>query len=235
MARIAVLVDLSFFLIRYGRCMRAGNEPLVAASTAKALLRTAHAHLRRNTDELHRILVYDCQPLTKKAFNPITRRTIDFSKTDVYRFRSELYKELVRMRKVALRMGELADRKQWRIRDEPTRLLLTGALRADQLLDEHIVYDVQQKGVDIKFGIDIAALAYKRLVDRIVLVTGDSDFVPAAKLARREGLDVVLDPLWAPISPSLNEHIDGLRTSWPRPNVRVRQGESTRQPALVEE
>ncbi len=36
--------------------------------------------------------------------------------------------------------------------------------------------------------------------------------VPAAKLARREGLDVILDPLWGTLSPSLHEHIDGLRT-----------------------
>ena len=45
-------------------------------------------------------------------------------------------------------------------------------------------------------------------------VTGDSDFVPAAKLARREGIDVVLDPLEMEIGPNspLLEHIDGLRS-----------------------
>jgi uncharacterized LabA/DUF88 family protein len=137
-------------------------------------------------------------------------------RTDTYTFRTELHERLVCMRKVALRLGELADRHRWLIREEPTRRLLNGKLRADQLSDRDIRYDVEQKGVDIKIGIDIASLAYKRLVDRIVLITGDSDFVPAAKLARREGLDVVLDPLWAPITPSLNEHIDGLSTHWPR-------------------
>jgi uncharacterized LabA/DUF88 family protein len=67
----------------------------------------------------------------------------------------------------------------------------------------------------VKLALDIASLAYKRLVDRIVLVTGDSDFVPAAKLARHEGIDVILDSLWAPVLPSLIEHVDGLRTHWP--------------------
>jgi len=47
-----------------------------------------------------------------------------------------------------------------------------------------------------------------------VLIRGDSDFVPAAKLARHEGLDVVLDPLWNHIAPSLHEHIDGLTSYW---------------------
>jgi hypothetical protein len=48
-----------------------------------------------------------------------------------------------------------------------------------------------------------------------------SDFVPAAKLARREGLDVVLDPLWNHITPSLHEHIDRLRSVWPKPGHRA--------------
>lgn len=55
-------------------------------------------------------------------------------------------------------------------------------------------------------------MAYKKQVEKIVLISGDSDFVPAAKLARREGIDFVLDPLGATIKPDLLEHIDGLRS-----------------------
>ena len=64
----------------------------------------------------------------------------------------------------------------------------------------------------MKIGVDIASLAYKQQVDQIVLIAGDSDFVPAAKLARREGIDFVLDPLDSPIKPQLFEHIDGKRS-----------------------
>ena len=64
----------------------------------------------------------------------------------------------------------------------------------------------------MKIGLDIASLAYKKQVDKIVLISGDSDFVPAAKLARREGIDFVLDPLGSSIKPDLFEHIDGLRS-----------------------
>lgn len=38
----------------------------------------------------------------------------------------------------------------------------------------------------MKIGLDIATFSYKRLVDQIVLISGDNDFVPAAKLARRD-------------------------------------------------
>ena len=70
---------------------------------------------------------------------------------------------------------------------------------------------MHQKGIDMKIGIDIASLALKRFVDKIVLISGDSDFVPAAKLARREGIDFVLDPMHSShVENNLFEHIDGL-------------------------
>jgi hypothetical protein len=72
------------------------------------------------------------------------------------------------MRKVALRLGELADRRRWRIRSEVTRQLLSGALQLQDLKENDVTYDVQQKGVDRKMALDIAGLAYKRLVDRII-------------------------------------------------------------------
>ena len=68
----------------------------------------------------------------------------------------------------------------------------------------------------MKIGIDITSLALKRMVNQIVLVSGDGDFVPAAKLARREGIDVILDPMWAPIGDSLSTSTDCRSTS-PRP------------------
>jgi uncharacterized LabA/DUF88 family protein len=43
----------------------------------------------------------------------------------------------------------------------------------------------KQKGVDMRIGVDIASITFKKQASTIVLVSGDSDFVPAAKLARR--------------------------------------------------
>ena len=60
-------------------------------------------------------------------------------------------------------------------------------------------------------------MSLKKQVDQIILVSGDSDFVPAAKLARREGVDFILDPMWNPIKPHLFEHIDGLISKIQKP------------------
>lgn len=68
---------------------------------------------------------------------------------------------------------------------------------------------ILQKGVDMRIGLDIASLALKRLVSTIVVASGDSDLVPAFKLARTEGLRVYLAPLGSPtVRRELKAHAD---------------------------
>lgn len=95
---------------------------------------------------------------------------------------------------------------------DTVKKLCRKALTVDDLSDQDLVLNMRQKGVDMKIGIDIATFAYKKLVDQIVLISGDSDFVPAAKLARTEGIDFILDSLGMHINENLVEHIDGLRS-----------------------
>jgi len=218
MAKVAVLVDLSFFLKRYNRLQRRRGSKLHSpARVAKNVWDTAIQHVDRKLDELYRILVYDCRPLEKKVHNPISGRSIDFAKSDQAMFRRALCAQLKQKRKLAVRLGDLRDGKRWQFHERAGKRLLSGKAGVSDLDETDVYYDLKQKGVDMKIGIDIASLAFKKLVDRIVLITGDADFVPAAKLARREGIDVVLDPLWSPISPDFHEHIDGLHSVWSKP------------------
>lgn len=121
--------------------------------------------------------------------------------------------ELKKRRKFALRLGKLADAQAcYTLRPAVVKKICNGKVSFDDLKETDFMIAVDQKGVDMKIGLDIASLAYKKQVDQIVLISGDSDFVSAAKLARREGIDFVLDPLGAPIKEDLFEHIDGLRT-----------------------
>lgn len=82
-----------------------------------------------------------------------------------------------------------------------------------KLTEGMVQLDLRQKGVDMRIGLDIASLTLKRLAGTIVLMAGDADFVPAAKLARREGLQFILDPIGYNVSDDLFEHIDDLHTS----------------------
>ena len=73
----------------------------------------------------------------------------------------------------------------------------------------------------MRIGLDIALIAQKRQAEQLVLIAGDSDFVPGNKHARREGIDFILDPMWHSIKPSLHEHIDGLRSCVAKPPLNM--------------
>ena len=68
--------------------------------------------------------------------------------------------------------------------------------------------DIQQKGVDLRIGLDISRLALRSLVNVAVVVTGDSDLIPAFKFARREGVRIYLDHMGHGIKRKLKVHSD---------------------------
>ena len=121
--------------------------------------------------------------------------------------------ELKKKRKVALRLGSIDYKNiEWILHPKKLKKLIRGEITVGDLEGRDVSIDMRQKGVDMKLGIDIASLSYKKQVEQIILIAGDSDFVPAAKLARREGIDFVLDSLWLNIKDDLFEHIDGRRS-----------------------
>lgn len=212
----AILIDGDFYVRRY-RFLFGKREAIKVAGDLHWMCRR-HLEQPDGKRTLYRIFFYDCPPLGKKEHNPITGKAVDFAKTPTATWRKTLHDELRRLRKVALRLGYLNERMgHWSVRPEKLKALLSGKMTVKDLTETDVLYSVPQKGVDMRIGLDIASLAFKKQVDQIILIAGDSDFVPAAKLARREGIDFILDPIWASIRADLHEHIDGLRTVFSRP------------------
>lgn len=116
---------------------------------------------------------------------------------------------------MALRLGVVKDNGQWQIYSTKVKELLNGDADIKSLTENDVYLNIRQKGIDMKIGVDIASPSLKRFVDTIVLFSGDADFVPAAKLARREGVDFILDPMNANVDPQLFEHIDGMKSVVP--------------------
>ena len=229
----AILVDGDFFLRRYRCLVGSQRSDQVAADLHRMCLehlkQTDGRNIRR---DLYRIFFYDCPPLSKKVHNPVTKVAIDFGKTPSAIWRHAFHDELRRLRKVALRLGYVnEDMAHWAIRPDKVKELFNGKTTIANLTEMDVRYTAQQKGVDMRIGLDIASLAYKKQVDQIILVSGDSDFVPAAKLARREGIDFILDPMWATIRDDLHEHIDGLRSVIQRPSPGAAAPMATSPPA----
>ena len=214
--KTAILIDGGFYLRRAHFLW--GEKP--PAKRAEELVIYCNRHLkdRETKKELYRIFYYDCFPYDRSVFHPFLKKNINLKTTDIYKWSSAFLEELKSKRKLALRMGELLESTiGYTIRPEIVKKLCQGELSFNALSEADFKLDVQQKGVDTRICLDIASLAYKQQVDQIILIAGDSDFVPAAKHARREGIDFILDPMWHTIKPSLNEHIDGLQTKVHKP------------------
>lgn len=182
----------------------------------KDLRETSDFHYALN--HLYRIFFYDCPPLQKKMHHPLTNQCIDFAKSDRAKWRLSFHEALRKKRKVALRLGVMDEANcSWTIIPSKIKLLYQHKITIDDLTENDYVLTTHQKGVDMRIGIDIASVAYKKQASKMVLISGDSDFVPAAKLARREGVDFILDPMHASIKSDLHEHIDGKHTVFPKP------------------
>lgn len=212
----AILVDDGFYQ-RQAYSLFGEKSP---QDRADELISYCSRHIKGGHEKKHlyRIFYYDCPPSEKNIFHPFTGRTINLKKTKEYIWKNEFYEALRCKRKVALRMGELLESQAgFIIKPEVVKKLCRREISFDDLSESDFLLDMQQKGVDMRIGLDISSLAYKKLVQQIILIAGDSDFVPAAKHARREGIDFILDPMWHTIKPSLYEHIDGLHSCVAKP------------------
>lgn len=221
MENTAILVDGGF----YRKQAQQLFGPRSPEARADELIAYCSRHLTENSgrNRLYRIFYYDCPPSKRKFVHPLTGEAIDLAKTPGYKWAEDFFKELASKRKVALRIGEILESQTgYVLKPQVTKRLCRGEILFSEVTKNDFYLDIKQKGVDMRIGLDIASLAHKHLVSQIVLVAGDSDFVPAAKHARREGIDFVLDPLHRTIKSSLNEHIDGLRckTGFPGCNTK---------------
>ncbi len=220
--KVAILVDGDFFIRCYKSHLKKQSVDKYKDPNPEELAHNIHTHcirhINKENEELYRIFFYDCKPLDKKVHYPYTQKALDLSKSSTYKERKELHKHLISKPCLALRLGYLDEKNaKWVIRDqEKEKKLFNRKISIEEFQNDDFIYHAKQKGVDIKIGLDIATLALKKLVQKIVLISGDSDFVPAAKLARVEGIIFTLDPMGNPIREDLEEHIDYLTTRLPQ-------------------
>ncbi len=204
----AIMVDGGFYRRRARRLF--GEK--TPEQRTEELTKYCRRHIRKSRSHLYRIFYYDCPPSEKVLFHPLNQQQVNLAQTPEFEWMSEFLQKLVKQRKVALRRGEeLQTQQGYLLKSDPLKKLCRGAISVDDLTVQDFTLDITQKGVDMRIGLDIASLAERRAVNQIIMITGDSDFVPAAKHARREGIDFILDPMWANIADSLSEHVDGVR------------------------
>ena len=141
-------------------------------------------------EEIYRIFIYLSEPLKEVTYKG---KVHDLSSNAAYQMHVKFIEGLQVQDYVAIRKGKLKFRG---FKDQACTKI-----------------DVVQKQVDMLMGLDIAHVAYNKLVDRIIIFCADTDIIPALKTARINGLQVVMPycPDIQTINNSLKTHSDFIR------------------------
>jgi len=199
-AKVNILIDGGFFIQKFKE--RTGNLPTandIEAEVVKIMKETQIKTGPDCKDVLFRVYYYDCTPFGGKVKKPGDTTETDYSQTKAYGVKQLVLKNLAQKERFAVRLGELSfdGWNENKVKDPNTGT-------------ETVEYfpKFRQKGVDMKVGLDMAYMALKRIVDKVVLVAGDSDFVAPMKFVRKEGLQVYLYHMGHKVKSQLIEHSD---------------------------
>jgi len=195
MIRVAVLID--------GGHLRVLSRKAGFKYNPDHIEKVAHACVEPN-ETLIRVLYHDCAPYIGTKKLPVSGLEHEFRGSDAW------LRELARRNFFAVRRGVLKFRGF-----KPKHI----PIAAVPLTDDDFRPDFEQKGVDMRIGLDIANHAANKAVERIILVTGDTDCLPAMKHARINGLQIALVSFPNVVVPrELLWHSDfDRKIPWPKP------------------
>lgn len=201
--RFAILIDGGFFTRKLFTKL---GKKTPTVEDVMAEISRLREHAMFSDYELLRTYYYDAQPATGKVTHPVTGVELNLAETAVSTRNKAFLQKLELQPDISLRAGEVATRGyklNYRVFDDPD-------FKNRPPKDTDFVLDLEQKGVDLRIGLDIARLSLRQMVRTVVVVTGDSDFIPAFKFARREGVRVVLAHMGHGVKSELKAHTDAI-------------------------
>lgn len=192
--KVGVLIDGGFFWQRFIVLNKKEPSPEDVINEVNKIMDKINLKTAGETkDILFRIYYYDCTPFCREIENHDKSKKIDYSKTPIYINKTKYLEKLCRMDRFALRLGELSF-SGWK----------------QDIYSKKWKPDFNQKGVDMKFGLDMAWMANKKVIDKVALVAGDSDFIAPIKYVRKEGIQVYLYNMNSHVKDDLIKHCDFL-------------------------
>jgi len=167
-----ILIDGGYLRVKTHKAGKTYNPDFIEAFAQKCVVQD---------EEIFRVLYYDCAPYSGTVKLPVSGTPYTFSGSDNW------LEELASKDLFAVRRGVLKFRGY---KPKQTPVNPTGPPT-----DADFNPDFEQKGVDMRIGLDIASYSVNRAIDRIILVTNDTDCVPAMKYGRKSGLQVIITEL----------------------------------------
>lgn len=202
--KVVILIDGGFLKVKLYNQLR--RE--VTATDICSFCTNLMGKPQLNSFELFRTYYYDARPLSGEFANPLDGSVKNFGHSASFRRNQSLIASLELQDNFAVRLGTLA-MQGWELKREVlTRVSNHQEDNSRSITAADIRPAIRQKGVDMKIGLDIAWIALKGFAQRLVLVTGDSDFIPVMKFARKEGMKVYLESLGHGVNRELKVHAD---------------------------
>ena len=169
--------------------------------SADNIERAALSCIQEN-EELWRVLFYHCREYDGETVLPVSGEIRQWRPKQ-----HQVVDDLARRNFFAVRLGSLAFR-GWKKKSNR---------RYESLTDNDFSPVFEQKGVDMRIGLDMAMLAEKKIIDRLILISADTDLIPALKICRQHGIQIVMAEFPdKQISSKLLEHVDLARhIKWP--------------------
>jgi len=195
MKKVAILIDGGFL----SKIFHVKTKKNI---TADDVIKIASKAIDKDKEEIFRIYYYDAPPFEYKLINPINNYENDYSKSPLFTAISNFQRTLAEKDFVALRLGKLSCH-DWKLSKGAIDKIKTGK----QLTAFDIVPDFKQKAVDMRVGLDIAWLATRNIVDTVILIAADNDFIPAMKFARKEGIHVAIAKI-EQLNSEMRQHSD---------------------------
>lgn len=167
-------------------------------------MRCSDAAARAGKPWLLRKYFYHATPATGVITHPLDQTQLDLSATGIRSQHERLIAQLEMKPNFAVRLGETVAQ-DWRLGSKAIKSL-TRHPRPVQAND--FIPNIVQKGVDLRIVLDMARLALRDMVGVVVVITGDSDLIPAFKFVRREGVRVFLECMGHGVRWELKVHSD---------------------------
>jgi uncharacterized LabA/DUF88 family protein len=194
----AILIDGGYLRQRARAAGKPHRDPDFIFSVAEGCIYPSN-------EEVHRVLYYDCKLYEGEQRRPISGDGVAYDGGD-----NDWLGKLAEENYFAVRLGHLTFR-GWQLKRE----YLSNPTRPPTDYDFDPIF--VQKGVDMRIGLDVALLAETKVVNRVFIMTADSDFIPAFKHGRKSGLQMGLIVLPGGSQPrSLYQYFDIVREiDWP--------------------
>lgn len=225
--RFAIFVDGGFLRKRIGWFYKRAVTTDDIVEYCKSIMKLPQF----SGSELFRIYYYDAPPFSENREHVLTGELVNFSESEKTLLSQRLLDKLKLKRNFAVRLGSVRFR-GWKLGEKAKEKLAREHKLADcdgkyTLSPDDFIPNIVQKGVDMKIGLDIANVSTKGIAQKIVIISGDTDIIPAMKFARKEGVRVYLD-FFGMSHDELLEHADEIINPISFDDIKARKEEDLR-------